>query len=509
MIRIDTRLTPKALLGPIDHLFDLSARKIALIEKTWNPYRGHARVHRRGHSTRLAGGPSGRRASSSVRRILQFDATDDAEMLEIGRRATLQYMASHVSHVGVHDHGFNNISTYGNLLRLARDGRIAADAWEIAFYELALKVSGAIQAARWTDLPDGLGYICSFNGPHSLFADTMRSLRSLAVGHALGHALMGERDRRISLLQRLIQHADTNARFNVYFGKGRDSYDVRGRVVHESIFNVTDGSYRCPSSQQGYSPFTTWTRGLAWVLLGYAEELEFLDTRTDAEFKAIGQQEGRGAEAIPRRGPRHRGLLHHRHTDVRRAVLGHRRARARAAGRLPRSPGGSVQRPRAGGQLRGRDRGAGTDPARHVPRVNWRGSRRQAVSLGRTHDGTDAVLGAVPVDEREASGPAAARGLPSTERVGPHPARPDGPVRRVVHVGRLPRPRTGPADPAHGPQRAVLHVLRGRRCEAPLHLRRAPQRRPSATAIGTRTSMRIQRSTRSAPLAVFSKSKVS
>ena len=27
-------------------------------------------------------------------------------------------MAPHVSHVGVHDHGFNNVSTYGNLLRL-------------------------------------------------------------------------------------------------------------------------------------------------------------------------------------------------------------------------------------------------------------------------------------------------------------------------------------------------------------------------------------------------------
>ncbi len=47
---------------------------------------------------------------------------------------------------------------------------------------------------------------------------------------------------------------------------GRDVYDVRGRVAHESIFNTNDGSYRCPNSQQGYSPFTTWTRGLAWVL---------------------------------------------------------------------------------------------------------------------------------------------------------------------------------------------------------------------------------------------------
>jgi hypothetical protein len=47
-------------------------------------------------------------------------------------------------------------------------------------------------------------------------------------------------------------------------------------VAHESIFNVTDGSYRCPSTQQGYSPFSTWTRGLAWAILGFAEQLEFL-----------------------------------------------------------------------------------------------------------------------------------------------------------------------------------------------------------------------------------------
>ena len=34
-------------------------------------------------------------------------------------------MAPHVTHVGVHDHGFNNVSTYGNLLRLMNEGRIA------------------------------------------------------------------------------------------------------------------------------------------------------------------------------------------------------------------------------------------------------------------------------------------------------------------------------------------------------------------------------------------------
>jgi hypothetical protein len=112
-------------------------------------------------------------------------------------------------------------------------------------------------------------------------------MRALAVSHQLGHVLMGEGDRPISLLGRLLQHAEATARFNVYFGQGRDAYDVRGRVAHESVFNVTDGAYRCPSSQQGYSPFTTWTRGLAWAMLGFAEQLEFLDTLAAAEDRFI------------------------------------------------------------------------------------------------------------------------------------------------------------------------------------------------------------------------------
>src|SRR5690606_29147201 len=147
-----------------------------------------------------------------------------------------------------------------------------------SFYELALKVSGAVQASRWTRLHDGTGFIHSFNGPHSLFSDTIRSCRSLMVAHRLGHVLMGENDAKISLFGRAIEHMRNTAKYNVYYGEGRDAYDVAGRVVHESIFNVTDGRYRCPSTQQGYSPFSTWTRGLAWILLGYAEELEFLTT---------------------------------------------------------------------------------------------------------------------------------------------------------------------------------------------------------------------------------------
>ena len=113
-------------------------------------------------------------------------------------------MAPHLTHVGVHDHGFNNVSTYGNLRRLLNEGRFEENEWERHFYEMALKASGAVQAHRWTRLSPAEGYVYSFNGPHSLFADTIRSLRSLAVAHRLGHGLSGENDRVVSLLGRLI-----------------------------------------------------------------------------------------------------------------------------------------------------------------------------------------------------------------------------------------------------------------------------------------------------------------
>jgi unsaturated chondroitin disaccharide hydrolase len=282
VLKSDTSLTAAALLPAIRRLFDLSAAKIERLEKRWNPGSGTPVFTVRGEYT-SRGWTEWTQGFQFGSAILQFDATGDERFLQIGRDATVQRMASHLTHVGVHDHGFNNVSTYGNLLRLMREGRLPDEPWQRRFYEIALKVSGAVQAARWTRLGPDLGYVCSFNGPHSLFADTIRSLRALAVAHQLGHVLMGEGDRPVSLLDRLRQHAEATARFNVYFGQGRDAYDVRGRVAHESVFNVTDGAYRCPSSQQGYSPFTTWTRGLAWILCGYAEQLEFVAALPEKE----------------------------------------------------------------------------------------------------------------------------------------------------------------------------------------------------------------------------------
>ncbi len=286
-MQINEALKVEDLKAQIERLFEYSGQKILDIEETWQPEQGTPVFTVAGTYT-TRGWTEWTQGFQFGSAILQFDATGDEQFLEIGRKNTIEKMAPHVTHIGVHDHGFNNVSTYGNLRRLMQEDVIPWDDNEMHFYEIALKASAAVQASRWTNIKDGSGYIASFNGPHSLFSDTIRSLRVLAVGHTLGAVLMGEGDVAINLLDRLIQHSQTTAKYNVYYGEGRDAFDVRGRVVHESIFNTNDGNYRCPSTQQGYSPFSTWTRGLAWILTGYAEQLEFFDTLSEEDLEPYG-----------------------------------------------------------------------------------------------------------------------------------------------------------------------------------------------------------------------------
>ena len=287
MLQIDDAITPSDLVEPIERMWTRSAECLDALERDWKPADGSPVFTVEGRYT-SQGWTEWTQGFQFGSAILQFDATGDERFLEQGRAATVKYMAPHVSHTGVHDHGFNNISTYGNLRRLMLEGRIPHNQAELDFYELALKISGAVQARRWRPCENDLGYIYSFNGPHSLFSDTIRSLRSLALAHQLGHKLMGEGDCAISRLTRLIKHAKATAKYNVYYGEGRDTYDFPGRVAHESIFNTVNGVYRCPSTQQGYSAFTTWTRGLAWIILGYAEQLEFLTTVPNSEKSGLG-----------------------------------------------------------------------------------------------------------------------------------------------------------------------------------------------------------------------------
>src|SRR2546421_337546 len=219
-IKINSALTAKKLLPKIIRLFDLSAEKILSIEKTWQPSKGTPVFTVKGRYT-SRGWTEWTQGFQFGSALLQFDATAEERFLDIGRSKTIERMATHVSHVGVHDHGFNNISTYGNLWRLMREGKIPHHERENDFYELALKVSGAVQAARWTQIANGKGYIYSFNGPHS---------------------------------------------------------------------------------QQGYSPFSTWTRGLAWAILGFAEQLEFFASARPVPLTPFSLSSPQGRRGLGRGG---------------------------------------------------------------------------------------------------------------------------------------------------------------------------------------------------------------
>lgn len=291
MIQINPTLTPSDLSSKLQRFWGLSGQKIQSIAQHYDVSKGSPVFTVKGQYT-TRGWTEWTQGFQFGSAILQFDATGENELMEYGRKNTLAVMAPHVSHIGVHDHGFNNVSTYGNLLRLMHEGKIPFNEWEKNFYELALKISGAVQASRWTTIKNGGGFIHSFNGAHSLFVDTIRSCRALVMSHRLGHVFQGEGDVKINLLERALQHIKATAEFSVYYGEGRDSYDMWGRTAHEAVFNTKDGNFRCPNSQQGYTGFSTWTRGLAWAMCGFPEQLEFLETLTDEELAPYGGREG-------------------------------------------------------------------------------------------------------------------------------------------------------------------------------------------------------------------------
>ncbi len=453
MIRCDTTLTAGALAPLVRRAAALAAEKSRLLRAKWEPSRGTP-VFTSGGAYTTRGWTEWTQGFQYGFALYAFELTGDTELLEWARAQVVERMAGHVTHTGVHDHGFNNVSTYGNLLRMALEGKLKADRWERSFYELALKASGAVQAARWTPLPGDLGYIHSFNGPQSLFSDTVRSLRALVVSHLLGHALMGEQDERINLLRRALQHAEATARWNVYFGKGRDTWDVRGRVVHESIFNVQSGSYRCPSTQQGYSPFSTWTRGLAWILAGYAEELEFLATVKDEEIAALefAPMPGKAAaisrflevaeaaadfyiettptDGIPYWDTGAPGL----------ARMGAWADRAAEPFNDHEPVDSSAAAIAAQGLLRLAAflEGPAAPGSGAAPAPQGAAARAGAVPRRGAGHGAHAVLIAVPLGGSVAPGIHPALRLPPAQRLGHDPDRSEGALRRVQHVGRLP-----------------------------------------------------------------------
>ena len=126
---INNKITIESIQGAVENVFQYSAEKIRSIESSWDSKKGTPVYTVDGKYT-TRGWTEWTRGFQYGSSILQFDATGDEQFLELGKKATVEQMAPHVSHIGVHDHGFNNISTYGNLLRLMNEGKLTENEWK-------------------------------------------------------------------------------------------------------------------------------------------------------------------------------------------------------------------------------------------------------------------------------------------------------------------------------------------------------------------------------------------
>ena len=233
-MKVNTTFTPSQLVRKIERLWELSARKILSIEKESRCRERRAGLHRRRplYGPRLDGVDAGfpvRLGHSAVRRHRRRPS-----FWRSAAAGRWPAMAPHVGHFGVHDHGFNNVSTYGNLLRLMGEGRIADDPWERGYYELALKLSGADPGPPLDENARRRRIHLFVQRPafavcrHDPLA-ALAGRRPQAGPRAYGKKTTA----RFRCWIGCTPTPRPRRRYSVYYGEGRDAYDVRGRVAHE------------------------------------------------------------------------------------------------------------------------------------------------------------------------------------------------------------------------------------------------------------------------------------
>jgi unsaturated chondroitin disaccharide hydrolase len=153
----------------------------------------------------------------------------------------------------VHDLGFLFFSTYLRWYRLTGDP---------ALRDVLIEAGRTLALRRQRG-----GYLASFVGPKSLFIDIMMN-----VGLIFWAANeTGDK----GLRQVALEHCCTTARYLVR---------PDGGTAHEGLFDLETGQFLRPSTHQGWSADSAWSRGLAWAIYGFTAahrlsgEPEFLHT---------------------------------------------------------------------------------------------------------------------------------------------------------------------------------------------------------------------------------------
>jgi unsaturated chondroitin disaccharide hydrolase len=153
----------------------------------------------------------------------------------------------------VHDLGFLFLSTYLRWYRLTGDP---------ALRDVLIDAGRTLALRRQKG-----GYLASFLGPHSLFIDVMMNVGILFWA---ADATGDDQLRRVA-----VEHCRTTARYLVR---------PDGGTAHEGVFDVETGRFLRHATQQGWAADSTWSRGLAWALYGFAAahrftgDADFLDT---------------------------------------------------------------------------------------------------------------------------------------------------------------------------------------------------------------------------------------
>src|SRR5688500_14721211 len=137
MIESDNDLSPVKLLPACERLWRLGLPQLQHIAERF-PHGAPSPVITRAGRYEPQGWTEWTRGFQYGAALLAFDATGDKALLRIGREGTRRDMHSHVTHFGVHDHGFNNVSTFGNIRRLILEDRLPDDESQLEYYELAL-----------------------------------------------------------------------------------------------------------------------------------------------------------------------------------------------------------------------------------------------------------------------------------------------------------------------------------------------------------------------------------
>ena len=141
-MNVDTNVSVGGLASAVQRVFELAADKTRRLDEQWDASRGAPVFTLAGKYT-TRGWTEWTQGFQYGCMILTGDALNDEGLIDAGRSHTVERMLPHVTHIGVHDHGFNNLSTYGNLLRLLDEGRLADDPWQRRTYENAYRGFGS------------------------------------------------------------------------------------------------------------------------------------------------------------------------------------------------------------------------------------------------------------------------------------------------------------------------------------------------------------------------------